>query len=119
MRKKMSGAQADKQKSNAAAGKYDDIIDLPRPKMKHARMSMEARAAQFAPFAALVGYESMVQETSEQVIEAVEHETEVELEAGFDVETTEFAADIEYESAEYDVNDETDFPDGVDEVYPD
>lgn len=90
MRKKTSDAQADKQKSNAAAGKYDDIIDLSRPKMKHARMSMEARAAQFAPFAALVGYESMVQETSERVIETVEHETEI-----------------------------VEFPDGVDEVYPD
>ena len=88
MNKKALGAQADR--SDTAAGKYDDIIDLPRPKMKHARMSMEARAAQFAPFAALVGYESMVQETSEQVIEAVEHETEI-----------------------------VEFPDGVDEVYPD
>ncbi len=34
--------------------KYDDIINLPHwnPRM-HKRMSMEARAAQFAPFAAL------------------------------------------------------------------
>lgn len=38
-------------------GNYDDIIDLPHyePK-KHPRMPMEARAAQFAPFAAVSGH---------------------------------------------------------------
>ena len=42
---------------------YADIIDLPRwePK-RHPRMSAEQRAAQFAPFAALAGYEDMVSE---------------------------------------------------------
>ena len=44
---------------------YDDIINLTRwnPK-KHPRMSMEARSAQFAPFAALTGYEDAVKETA-------------------------------------------------------
>ena len=38
-------------------GKYDDIISLEVPTSKnHKRMSMNNRAAQFAPFAALVGY---------------------------------------------------------------
>lgn len=36
--------------------KYQDIIDLPHPEpMGRTRMSMESRAAQFAPFAALSG----------------------------------------------------------------
>ena len=44
---------------------YDDIINLPHfePK-KHPRMSIEARAAQFAPFAALTGYGDLVKETA-------------------------------------------------------
>ena len=38
-------------------GKYDDIINLPHHVSKnHPQMSLENRAAQFAPFAALVGY---------------------------------------------------------------
>ncbi|MBQ8135090.1 MAG: hypothetical protein IJ192_11900 [Clostridia bacterium] len=44
-------------------GKYDDIIDLPAHKStKHPPMSRLNRAAQFAPFAALTGYDAMVQE---------------------------------------------------------
>lgn len=43
---------------------YDDIINLPHPEpMRHKRMSRENRAAQFAPFAALTGYENAVDET--------------------------------------------------------
>ena len=46
-------------------GKYDDIIDLPHHvSYSHARMSRTDRAAQFAPFAALTGYEAAVQETA-------------------------------------------------------
>lgn len=43
---------------------YDDIIDLPCPTSeRHPRMSREARAAQFAPFAALSGYgEAIIEE---------------------------------------------------------
>ena len=37
-------------------GPYDDIIHLPHPtSKKYPRMSMEERAAQFSPFAALTG----------------------------------------------------------------
>ena len=51
-------------------GKYDDIINLPHHVSKnHPQMSLENRAAQFAPFAALVGYSEAItssQEISEQ-----------------------------------------------------
>lgn len=44
--------------------RYDDIINLPRPiSKKHAPMSLHNRAAQFAPFAALTGYEEVIDET--------------------------------------------------------
>lgn len=44
---------------------YDDIINLPHfVSNKHAHMSMSARAAQFAPFAALNGHEEAVEETA-------------------------------------------------------
>ena len=39
--------------------KYDDIIDLPRPESRYPRMPRANRAAQFAPFAALTGHESV------------------------------------------------------------
>lgn len=43
---------------------YDDIINLPHPTSdKHPRMSLYDRAAQFAPFAALDGYEEAIKET--------------------------------------------------------
>lgn len=43
--------------------KYDDIINLKRPRTStHPRMSQLARAAQFSPFAALKGYEEAVAE---------------------------------------------------------
>lgn len=46
------------------SGKYDDIIDLPRPvSRKRAGMSNYDRAAQFSPFAALTGYDGVIQET--------------------------------------------------------
>ncbi len=43
---------------------YDDIINLDRPVSKHPSSSMESRASQFAPFAALVGYDSEIKETA-------------------------------------------------------
>ena len=45
--------------------RYDDIINLPHHvSPTHQRMSMHDRAAQFAPFAALVGYDDAVAETA-------------------------------------------------------
>ena len=44
---------------------YDDIIHLPHHvSQNHPQMSMLDRAAQFAPFAALTGYEAAVGETA-------------------------------------------------------
>ena len=43
---------------------YDDIIHLPHHvSKKHPKLSMQQRAAQFAPFAALTGYEDAINET--------------------------------------------------------
>ena len=45
--------------------RYDDIINLlHHVSTNHPRMSMHDRAAQFAPFAALVGYDDAVAETA-------------------------------------------------------
>ncbi len=44
--------------------KYDDIINLPRPASKHPKLGDDSRAAQFSPFAALVGYDEQVKETA-------------------------------------------------------
>ena len=45
--------------------RYDDIIDLPRPvSLTHPRMPLANRAAQFAPFAALTGFDAAIQETA-------------------------------------------------------
>lgn len=66
---------------NKYDGRYDDIIMLPHPESKkHIRMKSDARAAQFAPFAALTGYEDAVKETAritEGQIELDEAEREV------------------------------------------
>lgn len=44
---------------------YDDIIELPHPEPKHhVRMDRAQRAAQFAPFAALTGYDRAVDEAT-------------------------------------------------------
>ena len=44
--------------------KYDDIINLPHHTSDHrAGMPMADRAAQFSPFAALTGYEEVIEET--------------------------------------------------------
>lgn len=46
-------------------GKYDSIINLPhKQSTTRPHMSISDRAAQFAPFAALVGYDDAVKETA-------------------------------------------------------
>ena len=48
---------------------YSDIIDMPRHvSSKHPHMSQSDRAAQFAPFAALTGFESAIEETAEKAV---------------------------------------------------
>ena len=54
-------------------GAYDDIIHLPHPtSVRHPRMSMIDRAAQFSPFQALTGYGDAIQETARLTGEKVE-----------------------------------------------
>lgn len=46
---------------------YADIIDLPyQQSKKHPHMSLYDRAAQFAPFAALTGFEDMIRKEAEE-----------------------------------------------------
>ena len=46
---------------------YDDIINQPHYEPKHhPRMSMWNRAAQFAPFAALTGYEDAIKQSAKE-----------------------------------------------------
>lgn len=57
------------------SGKYDDIIDLPRPIIKnHPPMSRSMRAAQFAPYAALTGHRDIIQQNE---ADNVYQETEI------------------------------------------
>lgn len=51
--------------SNQNGNNYDDIIDLPHHvSKKHKHMSLHDRAAQFAPFAALTGFDDAIDETA-------------------------------------------------------
>ena len=56
---------------------YKDIIHLSRPKSKHPRMSLHQRSAQFAPFAALTGYEGQVKETARLTDKRIEIDEEL------------------------------------------
>ncbi|MBO4422695.1 MAG: hypothetical protein J5879_04610 [Clostridia bacterium] len=57
--------------------KYDDIIDLPHHvSAKHPPLGRDSYAAQFSPFAALTGYDGVVEEaarTTDQKIELGEY----------------------------------------------
>lgn len=59
---------------------YDDMIDLPRPISHYPRMSASARAAQFAPYAALVGYKDIVaaDETTARTKTDLDHDITIE-----------------------------------------
>lgn len=57
--------------------KYEDIINLSRPESKHPRMSLYQRSAQFAPFAALTGYEGQVKETARLTDQKIELDEEM------------------------------------------
>ena len=51
---------------------YDDIINLPHYEPKHhPRMTMWNRAAQFAPFAALTGYDAAIREATNHSITSI------------------------------------------------
>lgn len=56
---------------------YDDIIGLPHHvSRRHKQMSLLNRAAQFAPFAALTGYEDAIIETSRITDKEIELEND-------------------------------------------
>lgn len=48
--------------------RYDDMLEMPHHRsVKRPHMSEENRAAQFAPFAALTGFEEQIDEAGKQV----------------------------------------------------
>lgn len=54
-------------------GRYSDIINLPHHVSKnHRQMSIYDRSAQFAPFAALTGYDESINEASRYVDQKIE-----------------------------------------------
>ena len=58
-------------------GKYDKIMGLPHHVSKtRPQMPMSDRAAQFAPFAALTGYEAAIKETGRLTDERIELDVE-------------------------------------------
>ena len=60
--------------------RYDDIVDLPHPvSQTHPPMSIENRAAQFLPFAALTGYDAAIQETARLTDRRIELDEEEKL----------------------------------------
>ena len=67
--------------SNDNTNPYADIIDLPHHvSIRHPQMSMEKRAAQFSPFAAMVGHDAAIQETArftEEKLELSEDEKDI------------------------------------------
>lgn len=62
---------------------YGDILNRERPKsLRHAPMSMIDRGAQFSPFAALRGYDEVIEESSkfteEQIFPAEERQAQID-----------------------------------------
>lgn len=53
-------------------GKYDDIIGLSRPESRRPKMTMNERAAQFAPFAALTKFGEEIRESNRKTSEEIE-----------------------------------------------
>lgn len=51
---------------------YEDIITLPHHQSKrHPHMSIEQRGALFSPFAALTGYDDVIDDSAREAIEGV------------------------------------------------
>ena len=51
-------------------GEYDDMLDHPHHRStNHPHMPMLNRAAQFAPFAALTGYEELVDDAARKAMD--------------------------------------------------
>lgn len=59
---------------------YEDIINLPHPISKrHPQMDISQRAAQFAPFAALTGYEENIKESARLTDKRIEIDEELKV----------------------------------------
>jgi hypothetical protein len=59
---------------------YEDIIDMPHHvSSRHQPMSMYARAAQFAPFAALTGYEDAISTAEKEHTQTPNNEDDTEM----------------------------------------
>ena len=60
---------------------YDDLLNLPHhTSTVQPAMPMQNRAAQFAPFAALVGYDALIRETARLTDQKVELDESVKAE---------------------------------------
>ena len=92
--------------------KYDDIINLPHHVSKTRKpMSMESRAAQFAPFAALSGHDEAVNETarltssrmdlSQEMLSSLSRRLVYTLEQRSPISVTYFQPDAYKEGGEY------------------
>lgn len=58
--------------------KYDTIISLPYNGVKkHTKMTLEERSAQFAPFAALTGYDGQIKEKARLTNERIEIDEDI------------------------------------------
>ncbi len=53
--------------------RYDDIMNAARPESRRPRMPPLTRAAQFAPFAALSGFDGVIDETARLTALQQEH----------------------------------------------
>ncbi len=96
-----------KNKRDQDIKKYEDILDLPHHvSRKRPQMSLADRAAQFSPFAAVVGHEEAIKETARRtdrrkeldemekaIIDDQLREIEAQLPNGFDVEIEYFQPD--------------------------
>lgn len=61
--------------SSGTQNPYQDMIEMERPiSKKRRKMTLEERAVQFAPFAALTGYEDCIEETIKRANEKWEKE---------------------------------------------
>jgi hypothetical protein len=76
--RKYSGSSNGKEKTAPESGRegdffpYEDIVNFPHPVSRHhVPMTLLQRAAQFAPFAALTGYDDAIEETARQTDDPV------------------------------------------------
>jgi len=104
-----------KKKMNKELNKYDDIINLPHHvSKKRTQMALADRAAQFAPFSAVVGHGTAVKEaarltdqkkeldeTERAIIDDQLREIEATLPIELDVEITYFQQDESKVGGEY------------------